>query len=149
MLQEIRAKAADSTLELVEELLATRTDDRIKLFLTTQMLQARKAYPVLFQKGTYRPLRIQGKYANCAIAFARCHQNTVAIALAPRFLTALVQPDSLPLGEVWAETQIDLPPEWGTRWKNPITGESSLCDGVLPLEDAFRHFPGALLVSQR
>lgn len=147
ILQALRDRAIDAALPLIQELLANRTDGSIKLFLTTQMLQARKAYPELFRNGSYLPLNVQGKHANSTVAFARQYQNTVVIAAAPRFLTTLVQPNALPLGDLWQDTHIELPPEWGTDWKNLVTGVS-LTQSKLNLSEVFQHFPGALLISQ-
>jgi (1->4)-alpha-D-glucan 1-alpha-D-glucosylmutase len=148
LLQDIHTRTSDNPVLLMKDLLATPADGRIKLFLTTQMIQARKAYSELFQRGDYQPLEVRGKFANCAVAFARRYRNTVAIAIAPRFLTSLIQPESLPLGEVWQDTHIELPSELGTNWKNSITSESIVCDCRLPLAEVFQHFPGALLLSQ-
>jgi (1->4)-alpha-D-glucan 1-alpha-D-glucosylmutase len=147
LLQDIHTRIGSPTL-LIKDLLDNPADGRVKLFLTTQVLQARKAYPALFQRGDYQALALRGKFANCTVAFARRHQDTVVIAIAPRFLTALIQPEALPLGEVWQDTHIELPSELGTNWKNLITSESVACDHTLQLAEVFQHFPGALLLSQ-
>jgi (1->4)-alpha-D-glucan 1-alpha-D-glucosylmutase len=147
ILQAIRAKA-DRLLLLIEELLADRADGRIKLFLTTQMLQARKAFPAVFQNGSYQPLTVRGTLADSIIAFARCYQDTTVVAIAPRFLTSLIEPDTLPLGEIWQDTCIELPAELCGSWKDLITSESLSSECSVLAAQAFQHFPGALLLYQ-
>ena len=147
ILDDIYQRREDS-LSLIRELLESRTDGRVKLFLTTQMLQVRQAYASLFKDGSYLPLTVSGTFANSIVAFARCHQGHTIVAVAPRFLTSVVEPETLPLGPVWKDTQVELPSEWGSEWKNLITAENILSNGDLPVSDIFQQFPGALLVSQ-
>ncbi len=147
ILNDIQQRSGDA-LTLVQELLDGRTDGRVKLFLTTRMLQARQAYASLFKDGSYVPLTVSGSLANCVVAFARCHQDQTIVAIAPRFLTSVVEPETLPLGLVWKDTQIKLPSGWGRTWKNLITSETIAAEGLLSVSEAFQHFPGALLLSQ-
>jgi (1->4)-alpha-D-glucan 1-alpha-D-glucosylmutase len=144
-LSAIREQVKTDILGLIEELLKHKTDGRIKLFLTAQLLQARTNYVSLFQDGDYLPLEVQGTYANHIIAFARREGNQTAIAIAPRFLTSLIQPGENPLGEsVWQDTHLQLPP--GT-WKNVITQQPLQPTETLSIATALAHFPVALLVS--
>jgi (1->4)-alpha-D-glucan 1-alpha-D-glucosylmutase len=144
-LSTIREQAKTDILRLIQELLNQKTDGRIKLFLTAQLLQARTNYVSLFQDGDYLPLEIQGTYANHIIAFARREGNQTAIAIAPRFLTSLIQPRDNPLGEsVWQDTHLQLPP--GT-WTNVLTQQPLQTTNTLSIGSALLHFPVALLIS--
>jgi (1->4)-alpha-D-glucan 1-alpha-D-glucosylmutase len=146
-LAEIKAKVAQDPLGLIQELLTTKEDGRIKLFLTTQVLQARKHYLELFQQGNYQPLQISGKLANHIVAFARTYQDQVAIALIPRFLTSIIQPGEFPLGKnIWQDTQIEFSQAMPTNWKNLITSQPIQGSNTLLIGDILEHFPVALLV---
>ncbi|MEH1821912.1 MAG: malto-oligosyltrehalose synthase [Nostoc sp.] len=147
-LTTIREQAKADILGLIQELLNHKTDGRIKLFLTAQLLQARTNFVSLFQDGDYLPLELQGTYANHIIAFARREGNQTAIAIAPRFLTSLIQPGDNPLGEsVWQDTHLQLPPGTPHTWKNVITQEPLQSTETLSIGSALAHFPVALLVS--
>jgi (1->4)-alpha-D-glucan 1-alpha-D-glucosylmutase len=149
LLNEITTSALADPLGSIASLLKTPEDGRIKLFLTMQLLQARQVYKDVFTHGSYQPLNVSGKFADRVIAFARCYQHTAAIAIAPRFLTSLIEPSQLPLGnEIWQDTQIELPQGIGSTWKNMITAEVGTCNSSLLVGEAFQHFPGALLIVQ-
>jgi (1->4)-alpha-D-glucan 1-alpha-D-glucosylmutase len=147
-LSTIKQQIKTDILSLIAELLTHRNDGRIKLFLTLQALKARIDYLQLFQDGEYLPLEIHGTHANHIIAFARQQGNQTAIAIAPRFLTSLIQPGEYPLGEsVWKDTHIKLPKVTSATWKNLITHQPLQTTETLPISTALTHFPVALLVS--
>jgi len=132
---------------LIESLLQTKQDGRIKFFLTIQGLKARNTHRDLFLEGQYIPLEVRGTLANHIIAFARHHQQQWAIALAPRFLTALIQPGENPLGDtVWQDTHILLPEGAPNTWKNSLTEQMLDSTNVMSVGDALNHFPVALLL---
>jgi (1->4)-alpha-D-glucan 1-alpha-D-glucosylmutase len=147
-LSAIQKQAKTDILILIQELLSHKTDGKIKLFLTAQLLKARTDYLSLFQDGDYLPLEIQGTYANHIIAFARRQGNQTAIAIAPRFLTSLIQPGEYPLGEsLWQDTHLQLPAETSFTWKNVLTQQPLQAKETLSIGTALAHFPVALLVS--
>jgi (1->4)-alpha-D-glucan 1-alpha-D-glucosylmutase len=147
-LSAIREQIKTDILGLIQELLSQKTDGRIKLFLTAQVLKARTDYLSLFRDGEYLPLEIQGTHANHIIAFARRFENQTAIAIAPRFLTNLIQPGEHPLGEsVWQDTHLQLPPGTSFTWNNVLTQQPLQAKETLSISAALAHFPVALLVS--
>ncbi|MCC5652165.1 malto-oligosyltrehalose synthase [Nostoc sp. XA013] len=147
-LSTIREQVKTDILGLIQELLSDKTDGRIKLFLTAQLLQARTNYVSLFQDGDYLPLEVQGTYANHIIAFARREGNQTAIAIAPRFLTSLIQPGDNPNGlSVWKDTHLQLPPGTSPTWKNVLTQQPLEVTETLSIGSALADFPVALLVS--
>ncbi|MEH1842006.1 MAG: malto-oligosyltrehalose synthase [Nostoc sp.] len=147
-LSAIHEQAKTDILGLIQELLSDKTDGRIKLFLTAQLLHARTNYVSLFQDGDYLPLEVQGTYANHIIAFARREGNQTAIAIAPRFLTSLIQPGDNPLGEsVWQDTHLQLPDGTSFSGKNVLTQQPLQAKETLSIAAALAHFPVALLVS--
>lgn len=147
-LQEIKQKLTIDSLKLIDELLSSQEDGRIKLFLTYRVLQARKEHLTVFQKGDYRPLEVRGKYKDHIVAFARQDGETTAITIAPRFFTSLVQPGKYPLGEqVWVDTQLQLPQGSGSSWRNAITEQTISESGEVAIAQILQHFPVALLIN--
>jgi (1->4)-alpha-D-glucan 1-alpha-D-glucosylmutase len=74
----------------------------------------------------------------------------MAIAIAPRFLTSLVQSGESPLGEqVWADTQLQLPQGSSSTWRDAIADQTISGSGAIAIGQILQHFPVALLVSQR
>jgi (1->4)-alpha-D-glucan 1-alpha-D-glucosylmutase len=62
-------------------------------------------------------------------------------------LTDLIHEDEFPLGrEVWSDTQIALPEDAPSRWKEAITGEEAISDGAVMIGDILKRFPVALLL---
>lgn len=148
-LNEVQTRATGDHAQLIADLLAHKEDGHIKLYLTHSLLQVRKEYSQLFQNGDYQPLEVIGKWARHIIAFARQFEGQVAISVAPRFLTQVIQPDEYPLGEqIWQDTQIKLPADMPPTWTNAITGESFSNQGVIAVGDACKQFPVALLIGK-
>ena len=149
VLREIKEKAKTDILQLIEELILTREDARIKLFLIARVLEARKKYQQVFQEGSYQPLEVIGKFKDCVVAFARNYGDRTVVTVAPRFLTKLIQPEELPLGEqVWGDTSLEFSQEIPSVWKNVITEQTVQTDGKLAIGEALKNFPVALLISQ-
>ena len=108
----------------------------------------------VFENGSYVPLDVSGPRRDCLFAFARMHEESIAIACAPRMVAALVgdRPDALGRG-TWENTRVELPTAFGVRqWREAFTGTliEALEDerGVaLHAAEIFEHFPIALLTS--
>ncbi len=147
ILKDIKEKSKTDILKLIEQLLSSKEDGRIKQFLTYALLQARKANLSVFQRD-YLPLEVSGKFKDCIVAFARSDGNKMAIAIAPRFLTSLIGPEEYPLGkQVWDDTYLHLPPEAPSAWQDAITEQMIQADGTLLIGEALKYFPVALLLS--
>ena len=102
-----KIKSAKGMAALVE----AKEDGRIKLLVTSRLLNYRRANRVLFDEGSYVPLEAQGKYADNIVAFARTHEDRTAIAVAPRLTTRLGKSGELttPVGQVWSGTWLVIP----------------------------------------
>ena len=96
MLAGIREQEEADIGRLVQDLLSTREDGRIKLFLIYRALQAKKTHQDIFRSGAYLPLESAGKFRNHVIAFAWRYQRQWALVMAPRFLSHLVQEGDFP-----------------------------------------------------
>ncbi len=147
-LQEIKYKEKD-ILKLIDELLLTKEDGRIKLFLIYRALEARKKNIEVFQKGSYIQLEVAGELKEHVIAFARRYENSWAVALAPRFLVDIIREDESPIGmQVWKDTYIIMPEDAPELWKDAVT--SNLIKGrkALYIGKALERFPVSLLMSE-
>ncbi len=149
-------EAGSDRLALVHELLHSRQDGRVKLYLTWQALTFRRAHADLFQQGVYVPLQVCGSASEHLCAFARVHGAAIVLVLTPRLLTHIM-PDNydIPLGEaVWADTHVVLPETWGNvSFRHLLTAETIHTRRVgtqstLPVAVAFRSFPVAMLATQ-
>ncbi len=149
-LQEIKQRCQFDILNLISELIANCEDGRIKLFLIAKALAAKKQYLELFQQGAYIPVEVFGQYQDHIVAFARHQGVSTAIAIVPRFLTSLVQPDSFPLGEeIWADTRIEIPQGLQANWQDVFTEREITDSDTIAIGQALQYFPVALLVSSQ
>ncbi|MBD1822629.1 malto-oligosyltrehalose synthase [Cyanobacteria bacterium FACHB-DQ100] len=126
---------------LMPKLLEKPEDGQVKLFLTLQALKVRNQFKSVFLSGEYIPLEATGKFKDHIIAFARKDAGQMVVTIAPRFFTRLIQPNQLPIGEIWADTAIELP---ASGWKNAIS-ETEHTGSTIALKDALKDFPVALL----
>jgi len=148
VLKDIKQKSQTDNLKLIDELMSTKKNGKIKLFITHKVLQARKEQLEVFQKGEYLPLEVVGKFKDHIVAFARSFENTTVIAIAPRFLSSLIAPDENPLGEkVWADTQLQLPQGFSSSWQDIFTGQTLTGNGTLAIAQVLQHFPVGLLLN--
>ena len=138
---------------VAHELVKTRTDARVKLFVIHEGLAVRRAHRALFEAGAYRPLEARGVWAEHVCAFARTGGEGAVVTVIPRLL-ARRGVDALPLGpEYWADTWLELPRELAGRYANALTGErvetAPAGEAVaLTLADVLTAFPAALLVRE-
>jgi (1->4)-alpha-D-glucan 1-alpha-D-glucosylmutase len=156
-----RRRALLAELERTDDapsLLDSLQDGRAKLLLTWKALQFRRANDALFRDGSYTPLRTTGEYANHLVAFARKHEDSLAIVIVPRLSARLLgEREGLPLGaDVWSDTAIELPVR-----RNPGNDFESVLDGarvmssdengtrLIAAADALARWPVALLGAGR
>jgi (1->4)-alpha-D-glucan 1-alpha-D-glucosylmutase len=155
LLDEVLAAvaAAPDRAALAHELMKTKADGRVKLFVIHEGLAVRRAHRPLFEGGAYRPLDSRGAWSEHICAFARTAGDAAAVTIIPRLL-ARRGVDALPLSrEYWADTRVELPRELAGRYTNALTGESvetvPAGDGAaLPMADVFTAFPAALLLRE-
>ncbi|MEX0703589.1 MAG: malto-oligosyltrehalose synthase [Planctomycetales bacterium] len=163
LLAEIRAEteSAGGRSRFAGKLARAPQDERLKLFVTWQLLQFRAAHPEAFTAGDYIPLSAAGAQRDhvCAFAWRWTAANgaaRMAVAVAPRLLARLlrggagdaVEPRP-PLGaEIWADTIIALDDSPAAPLVNWFTRRA--CDvpmGSLKVGAILAEFPVALLVS--
>jgi (1->4)-alpha-D-glucan 1-alpha-D-glucosylmutase len=156
MLADLKAASAggQDLRQLARDLVRTKEDGRIKLYVHYQALQCCRAHPGLFNAGPYAPLLAEGQGGDHVFAFLRCHNDSCAVIAVPRLLVRLAADTAKPpLGaEVWGDTHLPLP-ETAARlhWRNLFTGEKVNASKMesatsLLIADVFRDFPVALLL---
>ncbi|MGB4780518.1 malto-oligosyltrehalose synthase [Candidatus Methylomirabilis sp.] len=136
---------------LVRELLKSKEDGRIKLFITWMALNYRRAHQELFLEGDYLFIEGRGSKKDHICAFARKKGDQHIVVVAPRFFSRLLQPtaaeiisrvprmiattffsglsqtpEELPIGDgVWGDSTVVLPDgRADQRYRNVLTGEA-------------------------
>ncbi len=165
-----------SKLSLVQELLSSWKDGRIKLYTTHKALHCRRSHSELFSGGAYLPLTVAGLRREYVCAFIRQKGNQWVLVAVPRLPVRLQQQSRAglrnpaapalpalqpPLGAAtWDDDGLLLPETAPEEWYNIFTGERLRCipsppcgptlEGVriLYLAEVFRSFPVALLTAR-
>ena len=160
LLADLQTRGSEAGLDrcqLARELVETRVDGRIKLYVTSQALRCRRDRPGLFSVGEYLPAESIGARRENAFGFVRGLGDERAVVVVPRLLVGLaLDPETLPLGpSVWQDTRVLLSGiDPGTRLRNIFTGEVQTPvehEGKpsLALGEVFAHFPVALFVAEK
>jgi (1->4)-alpha-D-glucan 1-alpha-D-glucosylmutase len=148
-LGEIRDRAHTDLIGFIGELLSTKEDGRVKLFLIQRALLARESNKAVFQEGAYLPLKLRGRWKKHIVCFARLHDYSWTITVAPRFLTGLIKVGEYPLGpQVWDDTAIVIPRGAPKDWQDAITSRFVPGERTLRISDILRNFPVALLTGK-
>lgn len=148
-----KAEMENPLLPYLSELVDTKEDGRIKLYLIYKTLNYRRAKKPLFDNGEYVVLEATGKQAGHVCAFARRYRQTTALIVAPRFFTSLTGGTGRFFSgrNMWADTVINEPSGTiGAEYRNIYTSETTAAinhGGVVgfALADIVKDFPVALL----
>ncbi len=132
---------------IIERLLSDKTSGAIKFFVMMNALEERQKSRDVYGRGEYIPLETQGRFKDCLIAYARVWDDKWSITIVPRFLTQISGKESLPLGHLWQDTKIILPPAAPKRFKNIFTHQVMESPDTFLAGDVFSACPVALLVS--
>lgn len=155
LLEDVSSRLEDTgfRLALCQELASNPRDDRLKLLITTTLLNLRKRLPELFLEGEYIPLSVEGELAEHVVAFARRNRKTAeqsTVVVAPRLIHRLRNAERRsPCGpETWGETTIVVGDLLPAEFVNQFTAERGLVsDGRIAVGDALKHFPVAALTA--
>ncbi len=152
-LERACSRAGDDRRTMVRDLIESRTDGRIKLYVIKTALDYRRNHTSLFQKGEYVPLDCYGSKKDHLCAFTRLYQDEAVVTIVPRLVAGLMpEGERFPLGsDVWGDTLVTVP-SWkqGSPYRNLLTGEvlrssESAGNQVLPVADILSGCPIALL----
>jgi (1->4)-alpha-D-glucan 1-alpha-D-glucosylmutase len=133
----------------VADLVRSRRDGRLKLWVLTRALRARRDHAGCFgADGEYVPLQVDGPCAGHVVAYARVAPDgkDAVLVVAPR-LTAAIGGDRRPaLGEDWTGTTIRLPEQLqGRVWTSLLDpGAAQTTAPTLEVGDLLGRVPVAL-----
>jgi len=117
------------------------------MFLIHKVLSVRRRGQQIFEDGDYVPVAIAGPQKEHVIAFIRKSGKSMAVAIATRFLTSMISPVQLPIGEdIWKDTSIILPERTSDSWLNVLTEEEVKNSNKLSAGQILNKLPVALLV---
>jgi (1->4)-alpha-D-glucan 1-alpha-D-glucosylmutase len=155
LLDELRAQIEVGGLglrRLARELLDAAHDGRVKLYLMMRALGLRRADPDLFMHGAYLPLEVTGEHREHICSFTRALGDRQIVVVVPRLTLKLTEGRAhLPLGSVWADTQLAMPEQLaGARFRDRFTGALVSATGEptkahIAAADIFASFPVGLL----
>lgn len=149
LLDELTQYEVQGQEPLIQQVLNSWEDGRVKLYVTYKGLNVRKSYSEIFQDGEYIPLQVIGHRQEHVCAFARRRQTGCALVVIPRLLTKMVRVGIIPVGQdVWGEDLLLLPEGMSEGWLNIFTGEKLKASGTpngLKLSGILCRFPVALL----
>ena len=137
---------------LARELFAARADGRIKLWVTTILLQARREHLGLFSDGQYLPVTVTGEHAGRVFAFARSTVTGGAVVIVPRLLAGLGKSVT---DFSWGDTTVVLPDRFvRAELRDLFTGRlvepsEQGVDVTLPLSEVLVDLPFVVLVLGR
>jgi (1->4)-alpha-D-glucan 1-alpha-D-glucosylmutase len=135
---------------LARRLFARPDDGAVKLYLSSTVLNHRRAHTELYGTGSYQPVEAEGDRASHLVSFLRRRDGHAALAIAPRLVGRLMGDDAAtpPLGDGWAETRLTLPPDAPSRWHDLLTDRPQVTDrGSMSLARLLDSLPVALLVA--
>lgn len=151
LFEQVRVSQNSDCGRHAQDLLASWCDSRVKLYVLSQALAARRENPVLFLDGDYQPLDASGAHRAHIIAFARTHEDDWAVAIVPRCVASIEAPViGSARAHFWCESALKLPENAPERWINVLAGKDSRViaakNSELSIGDVFESFPIALLV---
>jgi malto-oligosyltrehalose synthase/4-alpha-glucanotransferase len=134
---------------LIIELWDCRSDARIKLWLTHNLLKFRIEQQKVFEEGIYVPISIKGEYANNIFAFARLAGESAVIVVVPLHISMICSVQNKNITQLdWKDTTIVLPRKSLGKWKNILFDLEGTEEVDIPVEKIFSHLPFAILQLQ-
>ena len=139
--------------KFVHELVESRIDGRIKMYVTMNALRYRREHIELFRAGEYVPLEAGGTKHEHLCAFARIYEDHAVAIVVPRLVSGLTATGAIsPTGvDVWSDTVINVP-SWreGSTYRNILTGDTvhshdAAGRQALPVAVVLKECPVALL----
>ncbi|MBI4334923.1 MAG: malto-oligosyltrehalose synthase [Chloroflexi bacterium] len=157
LLERIKHRLASSgdCSGFIRQLVETKEDGLIKLYVTWRSLNYRRENVALFDAGSYLPVKVAGAKRDHVCAYAWKKGKTTLVVAAPRLIAGLTRVgDREPVGEeAWADTRLVLPAKLQAgNYKHLFTGETirpldRTGRPELRLADALATFPVAALGS--
>ena len=143
LLEEIRKMS-------VKNMWAARKNGGIKMYITQQLLQARKENPSLFTDGDYIPLEVKGAYKEYILAFARVNNNSCCVVIIPLHIATLSTKQQTIVDNIdWKDTCVKSLYEDGL-WNNITTREKLIIKAAtINVKEVFNTLPIAMLIYEK
>jgi len=108
----VDAPQGEAAQALLAQMAANPADGRLKLWTTWRLLALRRRDPLLFERGDYLPLKVQGPAREHVVAYARRTRTSLVVVVVARlYASLLTQPGAPMLGEAcWGDTTVELAP---------------------------------------
>jgi (1->4)-alpha-D-glucan 1-alpha-D-glucosylmutase len=136
-----RARLLEAAPTLTPELLAAG-DGRIKQLVLARLLQLRRARPLLFARGSYRPLAVGGPAARHVVAYLRRDRREAMVVIVGRFFARL------PVADAWRGTEVLGLPRLTTPLTDALSGQQiEPQSDRLDLERCFAALPATVLLT--
>jgi (1->4)-alpha-D-glucan 1-alpha-D-glucosylmutase len=155
LLEELKARESSTDrASLAGELLDSKGDGRIKLYVTYRGLNFRRENRALMERGAYMPLHTSGSHADGVIAYSQFTEDASAITVVPRLASKVCGLDGAPVGDAWGDTLVHIPAEAAAgRYRNVFTDEAVAVSDhngarAIRMRDALSVSPVALLVKE-
>jgi (1->4)-alpha-D-glucan 1-alpha-D-glucosylmutase len=122
-------------------------DGRLKLHVTTRLLQLRRHRAASFASAGYRPLAVEGSRAGNLVAFDRSGDAGPVLTVVPRLTYGLAGPGTFAVGtDCWGSTALVLRSGGPGRWRDVLTGSLiEAAEGRLAVGDLLGQLPVAVL----
>ncbi|WP_316806760.1 malto-oligosyltrehalose synthase [Pedobacter agri] len=111
----------------INQLWKERYSGGIKLWLTKKLLKLRKENEDVFASGEYIPLKVVGDYQSNIYAFARRYRNKYIVVVVPVGLASITSKENIEDFD-WLNTQVILPGDWPSSWKNLLDDKDGVKD---------------------
>ncbi|MHB1161660.1 MAG: malto-oligosyltrehalose synthase [Chloroflexota bacterium] len=150
MLEGLRERISSpeqDPLELAKELLDSKADGRVKMFVSHLGLSYRREHPDVFREGAYLPLQTTGQRGEHLVAFALRNGPRMVVVVVPRLVARLTRGQMIPPvgAELWEGGHVRLPAsESGKSYRNVFTREVV---EVVPLEGGGVGLPAASVLA--
>ncbi|HEY0355343.1 MAG TPA: 4-alpha-glucanotransferase, partial [Flavisolibacter sp.] len=134
----------------LKQLWNERYGGKIKLWITSMLLNLRRQQPYLFSSGEYQPLKVEGAYKDHIIAFARKYRQNIIVVVLPLHTAIICKEQGVDVLDIdWKDTMIFMPGDSLTQWDN-LTGEGlNLKASKVEAGEVFRLLPFGLLKGQK
>jgi malto-oligosyltrehalose synthase/4-alpha-glucanotransferase len=133
----------------VSYLWATRINGKIKQWLISVLLKLRAEYEKLLTEGEYLSLKLEGKYKDNLVAFARKDEDDVLVIVFPKSISTVMPLDDTDITTVnWQDTALHLPKNIAGVFNNLCTGEQIKNSKVINVNELFTHLPISILKGQ-
>lgn len=112
----------------------------LKRRIMRSVLRHRNDHPPLFLKGSYMPLDVIGARRGNIVAFARIHEEKIALTVVPRLVDVNVRGS-----DFWKDTVVVIPPKLDRQMHDLLTGKPQSM-AAMPAAQLFAEYPVAFLI---